>query len=192
MRMSRQRATGGEREDGPRRLSRRRFFRLGAAGTIALGAGGLLAWHSSGYEVPSAVSRRLANLSEKEYLIVEALADRILRSDDGALPPPREVDTALSVDALLSTLHPADRRDLLRLLHVIEHALPPWEGMLSRFTRLDGAEQDAVLEAMQSGSSHLMRAGFEGIKSICALAYFRDDRTWEAIGYDGPLVGRRA
>lgn len=174
------------------RVGRRRFFRLGVAGSIALGAGGLLAWQTSGYEVPAGVARRLRHLSPKEHCVVSAVGARILRADDGAFPSHDEVETALALDGLLGTLHPADRRDLLALLHVIEHAMPPWFGHVGRFTRLDGPAQDAVLEAMRTGSSGLLRAGFEGLKALIVLAYFRDARTWEAIGYDGPLVGRGA
>jgi hypothetical protein len=179
-----------ESSDDGRRLSRRRFFRLGIAGSIVLGAGGVLAWQTSGYEVPASVARRLRHLSAKELRIVEAVAERIVRSDDDAFPSAAEVEVALQVDAILDSLHPADRRELLGLLHLLEHALPPWSGTFGRFTRLDGSARDAVLESMRSGSSQLMRGAFEGLKSLVVLAYFRDERTWGPIGYDGPLVGR--
>lgn len=176
--------------DDPPRLTRRRLFRVGLAGAVGLGAGGVLAWQTSGYDVPDAIARRLRSLSPKEYRIVEAVAERIVRDDDGRLPPPDEVDTALWVDAVVSSLHAADQRDVRHLLHLLEHALPPWSGRFARFTRLSGPGRDAVLEAMQGGDSPLLRAGFEGLKALVALAYFRDERTWAAIGYDGPLVGR--
>ena len=174
------------------RHGRRRFLKVGIVGSIALGAGGLLAWQTSGYEVPDAIARALTCLSPKEYRIVEAVAERIVRSDDPAFPPARELGVAARIDALIAALHPADRRELRGLLHLVEHGLGPWNGAASRFTRMGGAEQDAVLEAMGTGSSGLLRAGFEGLKSLVALAYFADERAWAAIGYDGPLVGRRA
>ncbi len=172
------------------RLTRRRFFRVGVAGSIALGAGGLFAWQTSGYDVPDAIARRLVSLSPKEYRVVAAVAERVVRADDGAFPSAREVDAALHVDALIVELHPADARDLSHLLHLIEHGIPPLHGKPSRFTHLDGDQQDEVLDAMRTGSSTLLRAAFEGLKSLIVLAYFSDERTWAPLGYDGPLVGR--
>lgn len=172
------------------RISRRKLLRAGLAGGALLGLGGLLAWHTLGYEVPWAVKRRLRTLSPKEYLIVAAAAARILRSEDPAYPSPEDVEAAFFVDELAAALDPAALDDLKKLLHVLEHALPISTGRPDRFTRLDGEAQDAVLRAMSESSIGLMRGGFDALKSLCAMAYFRDARTWDAIGYDGPLVGR--
>lgn len=169
-----------------RRLTRRRLLG-GLGGGALLLAGGVLAWQGTGYSVPPAVSRRLRSLSEKEYLIVEALCDRILRSD-GAMPSPASVEAPLAIDAFVVSLEPLDRRDLGRLLALVEHGLPFWAGKRDRFTRLSGGERDAVLQAMESANVLLLRGAFRAIKSLCALGYFADARVWGALDYDGPLV----
>lgn len=170
--------------------SRRRFLRIGLAGTAALAAGGVLAWQMSGYDAPEATVRRLRALSPKEYLIVSAVAARILRADAPDVPSAADVEVALFIDGMVARLDPANRADLLSLLHLLEHALPLRSGYTSRFTHLDGARQDAVLTAMMTSSVGLVRGAFEALKSLCVMGYFRDARTWGAIGYDGPLVGR--
>jgi len=169
---------------------RRRFLRLGLAGTAALAAGAVLAWQTSGYEVPDATARTLIALSAKEYLVVAAVAARILRSDGADFPSADDVDAALFIDKMVARVDPANRTDLLRLLHLLEHVIPLQSGRAGRFTRLDGAGQDAVLTAMMTSPVGLVRGAFEALKSLCVMAYFRDPRTWGAIGYDGPLVGR--
>jgi hypothetical protein len=110
--------------------------------------------------------------------------------DEAVFPSPDDVGVALFADGLIARLDSATRRDLRRLLHVLEHALPVAAGRLGRFSRLDGDGQDAVLAAMAESPVGLLRGAFVTLKGLCALAYFRDARTWAAIGYDGPLLGR--
>ncbi len=172
------------------RIGRRRLLRWGLGGAAAVGLGGLFAWQTSGYEVPSAIARRLRALTPKEYLIVEAAAARILRSDRPEDPAPGELEVALFVDGFVARLDEATRDDLKKLLHLLEHGLPLSAGRASRFTRLDGPGQDGVLAAMMNSSVGLLRGAFDSLRSLCAMAYWRDPRTWQAIGYDGPLVAR--
>lgn len=174
------------------KVGRRRFVRLGVGGAALLGVGGLFAYQTSGYEVSAEIAARLYALSPKEFLIVQALSDRILRPDAPDLPSPRDLEVAFAIDELVARLDSANRTDLLRLLHAVEHVLPPATGVPSRFTRASGAEQDAVLTAMSTHSVGLMRGAFNALKSLCAMAYFSSPRTWGAIGYDGPLVNRPA
>lgn len=174
----------------PTAPSRRRFLRLGIGGGAALGLGGLFLWHTSGYDVPEDVARELVSLSPKELLVIEAVAGRMLRGDSPDWPDPHAIGVGLAIDRAVSRLDEASRTDLVRLLHLLEHGLPLSAGKGSRFTRLSGRDQDDVLASMESSSILLLRGAFDGLKSLCALAYFSDARTWDAIGYDGPLVGR--
>lgn len=174
------------------KVSRRRLVRLGVGGALVLGIGGTLAFQTSGYEVSAEIAARLEALSPKEFLIVSALAARILRRDADDLPLPEEVDAALTIDALVSQLDEANRRDLLRLLHALEHALPLSVGVPSRFTRASAEDQDAVLRAMSESSVGLLRGAFSALKSLCVMAYFSHPLSWGAIGYDGPWVNRPA
>lgn len=174
------------------KVSRRRFVRLGLGGAALLGVGGVLAWQTSGYEVSAETAARLYALSPKEYLIVSALAARMLRRDAEDLPTPEELEAALAIDVLVARLDADNRRDLLRLLHALEHVLPLSVGVASRFTRASGPEQDLVLQAMSEHSVGLLRGAFSALKSLCVMAYFSSPLTWGAIGYDGPLVSRPA
>jgi len=82
------------------------------------------------------------------------------------------------------------RQDLSRFLSFLEHLAPLGSGFASRFTRLSPAAQDQVLEALGTSSIALVRAGFEAVKALVFMGYYRDVRTWPIVGYDGPLVGR--
>lgn len=176
----------------PKKITRRRFLRLGIGGAVVLGAGGVLAWQTTGYSVADDVQRRLQALSPKEYLVARAVAARMMRPDRRDLPTPDQVEAAIHMDMLVARLDDASKADLKHLLHAVEHLFPLATGRVTRFTRLDGAAQDAVLTSMMTSSTLLLRGAFEALKGLAAMAYFRDERTWTPIGYDGPLVGRPA
>ena len=87
-------------------------------------------------------------------------------------------------------MHPSVRRDLGRFLGYLEHLAPVAVGLGSRFSRLEPEDQDRVLAWIEASSSDLLRAGFEGLKSLVFMGYYRDPRTWSILAYDGPQVGR--
>ena len=174
------------------RLTRRRFLRLGLGGAVLVGLGGALAWSTSGYRVDRETARQLRALSPKEFLIVRAALARLVRTDGDDLPSAEDVDGALFVDGLVERMDDGNRGDLLKLLQVLEHVLPAASGHASRFTRLGGEDQDAVLRAMMESPVDALRGAFDALKSLAVMAFFRDPRTWGPIGYDGPFVGRPA
>ena len=161
-------------------------------GGVLLGAAGLFAWNATGYRLPPGSRRRLRSFTVKEFLVIQAIAARILRRDRDDLPSTAELDAAGFIDGFVVRLPAADRRDLSRLVHVVEHVAPWLAGHSARFTRLDGYAQDAVLRSMMTSKVGLLRGAFDALKTLSAMAYFRDDRTFAALGYDGPLVGRQA
>ena len=172
------------------RLSRRRALKLGVAAVLVLGgAAGYV--RSSGYAVPA--GQRLVTMSPWQFVVVQHAARRIAapdRPDDPSIPTADDAGVAPFVDAWLVRMRPGVRRDFGRFLAYIEHLAPLRAGSASRFTRLDAAAQDRVLAAIESSSSDLLRAGFDGLKSLVLMGYYRSASTWGIVGYDGPRVGR--
>lgn len=173
-------------------VPRRTLLRAGLGGAALLGLGAAFSHAQLGYHAPAAVQATLRTLSIKEWSIVEAAASRLMRPDGPGLPDPLSLSPGLAADAMVGRMDSATRTDLLRLLHVLEHLLPASVGKTSRFTRLPGPDQDDVLRAMEHHRVGLLRGAFDGLKSLCALAYYSHPATWQALGYDGPLVGRPA
>lgn len=175
----------------PRRtLTRRRVLQAGAWATLVLGGAAVATLRTRGYGV--APGQVLLALEPWQFVVVQHAARRILAADreDASIPTADELDVAAFVDGWASELPRRTRRDLGRFLAYVEHVAPLRARRASRFTRLLPAEQDQVLASLEASSSDLLRAGFDGLRSLVFLAYYRDARTWEAIGYDGPLVGR--
>lgn len=146
---------------------------------------------TTGYAVPR--GRRLAALAGWQFVVIEHAARRIAAPDDtrdADIPSPDELDVAGFVDAWISHMSPSMRRDFGRFLAYLEHVAPFGGGFASRFTRLRPLEQDRVLGHVEGSSNGLLRAGFDGLKSLVFMGYYRNPRTWRLIGYDGPWVAR--
>jgi hypothetical protein len=136
-------------------------------------------------------------MSAWQWNVVEQAARRITAPDEagrgagpGCAPTSDETDVAGFFDAWVARMPERLRRDLGRFLAYLEHVAPLAAGHSSRFTRLSPDEQDAVLASVEASRHDLLRAGFDGLKSLVFIGYYRDVRTWSLVGYDGPLVGR--
>jgi hypothetical protein len=148
-----------------------------------------------GYDVDPA--RRLAFFVPWQMAVLEHAARRIAAPDAPepqshapAPPSPDDVDVAGFIDGAAARMHPAVRRDLGRFLAYLEQVAPLACGYLSRFTRLEPEEQDRVLASLEASSHDLLRGGFEGLKALVFMGYYRHPQTWAVIGYDGPLLSR--
>jgi hypothetical protein len=158
---------------------------------LVLGGSALAFVRTRGYAVRA--DRQLTALSPWQFVVVEHAARRIVAPDrpaDASIPTADDLDVAGFVDVWVARLPERVQRDLGRFLAYVEHLAPVGAGFASRFTRLSPADQDAVLASIEASSSDLLRAGFDGLRSLVFLGYYRDARTWRIVGYDGPLVSR--
>lgn len=182
-----------ESRESRKPLTRRRALGL-LGGAALVGAGVVIAAvRTSGYAVPA--GRRLVAFAAWQFVVVEHAARRIAAPDDAAdrsIPSPDEIDVAGFVDAWISRMDAVVRRDFGRFLAYLEHVAPLGFGFASRFSRLAPRAQDRVLRGIEASGADAIRGGFEGLKSLVLMGYYRSARTWAIAGYDGPLVGRPA
>jgi hypothetical protein len=146
-----------------------------------------------GYAVPA--GRTLVGLSAWQFVVIQHAARRIVAPDrpgDRTIPTADDTDVAGFVDAWIARMPATVRRDLGRFLGYLEHLAPVAVSEASRFSRLAPEAQDRVLAGVEASSSDQLRAGFEGLKALVLMGYYRDPRTWSIVGYDGPMVGRPA
>lgn len=172
----------------PAGITRRTFLRRTLAGAALLTVGGTLARHLTGYTTDEPALQDLRALSTKEALILAAIARRMVAPDERGAPSPDELASVRAADEYIAGLPEALRADLKALLHLVEHAPVLFNLRFSRFTRLDAAGQDAVLESWARSRLDLRRQGFAGLKSLVMLGYYGDPRTFAIPGWPGPLL----
>jgi hypothetical protein len=175
------------------RPSRRRVLQAGVAAALVLGGSAVAFVRTRGYDLPA--DRALQAFAPWQFIVVQHAARRIAapdRSGDPSIPGADLLDVAGFVDAWVARMDARVRRDLRRFLAYLEHLAPVAAGHRSRFTRLSPSAQDEVLASVESSSTDLLRAGFDGLRSLVFMGYYRDPRTWSLVGYDGPLIHRPA
>jgi hypothetical protein len=170
------------------RTNRRRFLAITGGALLAAGSAAAVV-RTRGYDVPADRASKLRALAPWQALVFDAIARRVAAADvPEEVPSTDEVGVTDFVDGYVAGMHPALRRDCLRLMGFVEHVAPLLARMGSRFTRLSAADQDKVLAKLESHDQGLLRGAFAGLKSLVFIGYYRDPRTWKIIGYTGPLV----
>ena len=156
-------------------VSRRRFLKVGLAGSALLAGGRLLAAAASGNSNAG----------------IEALANVIL---DGALPmaaPERAQalrETSEAFQRAISGLSPAVRGEVEDLLGLLRWSATRWPltGLASPLESSSPAEIAAFLERWRRSRFDLLRAGYQALTQLIQAAWYDNPRAWPAIGYPGP------
>jgi hypothetical protein len=164
-------------------ISRRRFLRRTLLGAALLAVGGTALRHLSGYRLDERLARRLRVLSPKEAIVLGAACRRLLAADEAGAPSPDALGVVEAIDGYLAGLPPALAGDVRALIQLLEHSPFLFDLRASRFTHLDDAGQDAVLAAWAGSRLELRRQGFAALKSLAALGYYGDARTFAILDY---------
>lgn len=165
-----------------REISRRSVLRGSASGVLLLLLAGLMPAGCRGYPSPPAP---LHFFSDEEYAIFQAVARAILGLED------EDVDVAVEVDRLASSMGRSVRRDIRWMLRIFEHGTHLFDLKGKRFTRLTRQDQEQYLRGWMQSSLGARRMVFRVLKLLAALGYYGMSQTWTTIGYDGPWLGRR-
>jgi hypothetical protein len=184
---------GPAQRRAPPRLSRRRVVQGGVAAALVLAGSAVAFVRTRGYELPAGLA--LEAFSPWQFVVVQHAARRIVAPDrpgDPSIPDADALGVAGFVDVWVAHMDAGVRRDLGRFLGYLEHLAPLAAGHVTRFTGLPAPAQDEVLASLESSSTDLLRAGFDGLRSLVFMGYYRDARAWTIAGYDGPLVNRPA
>ncbi len=163
---------------------RRKLAKLAAGALVGAGAVAA-ALRTTGYTVPSGVP--LVWLSPWQYLVVAAVARRIVDPDAPDAPSPDSVDVAGFVDRYVAAMPSGLRDDVGGLLGVVEHVAPLRAGYARRFTNLGPSAQDAALVWLERAGG-LFAGAFDGLRALVFMGYYRDPRTWPQLGYEGPTL----
>jgi len=172
------------KESPPRaaKPSRRSILKTGLLGSalLLLGGGGLLLYPSKEVAAPTAP---LDAVEPRPFQVLIALAGRIVTAK-GADP----VAIAHGFDRMLKYALPETQLGINQLLGLFENALPGLllDGRAKPFTRLSPESQDAVLESWRTSRITLRRCGYQALRRLILLAYYIEESSWPALGYQPP------
>ena len=129
------------------------------------------------------------HLTTEEARVATRFTEVMLPTQAYGLPhSTAEVPTVENLDRMVGRMSPQTRELFGLAFWVLEHR-PMASFRFSRFTRLEDEEAREYLIALQEGS-FFERGLATGLKSLVALNYWRDERTWPALEYHGPVTER--
>ncbi len=137
----------------------------------------------SAQTVPGSLSLRY--FSEHEYLIIRAVADRIIGQAQPRTLRAQDIDLALRADQFLATADPEIQEQFHLLLTVFNARLFTFlfDFRFSSFVDMHRDDQDSYLADWMTSRLGFRRAGFQGLKRLCISMFYTDNRTWDEIGY---------
>ncbi|MBI3785407.1 MAG: gluconate 2-dehydrogenase subunit 3 family protein [Deltaproteobacteria bacterium] len=129
-------------------------------------------------------------LTAHEATIFTAIVERMVASDDPAMPKVRDTPAVETIDQALLQLDADQQYQLKWLLRIFQWAPPLLMLRLSTFTGLAASEQDEYIRGWATSPRDLRRLAFRALKNLSMLGYYSQDATWPALHYPGPWVPR--
>ncbi len=164
-------------------LNRRVFLKAG----LLLGAGISTGLSLGGCSSPvGLLPDGIQVLSAKQLPLFEKLISVLLPVEGSILTPPNAVPVIANIDAMLGLMQASTREDVLVLFDLFEYS-SIFSTELTRFSQLDNIVARNHIEACQSSSLFIQRAVVTAIKKFIYIGYWRDEKTWGPIEFDGPV-----
>jgi hypothetical protein len=167
-----------------RQSSRRKFLKETLFGALTLSVTKLFPLSISGAEIASEMQPLLKFFSPNEFLIMQAVGERIV----GA--PASEVNVALRADQFLSMADPEVQEQFHQLFTVFNGALFTFlfEFRFSSFINMSAKEQDSYIQSWMTSSLAFRRTAFQALKRVSLSMFYTDNRSWNEIGYNGMFL----
>jgi hypothetical protein len=127
-------------------------------------------------------------LSDAHRSTLRALGETLFPSTGPGDPSGADI-VPDAVDSLLIGMDPAAVKKLRLVLSAFELAAIARFGR--RFSRLPDTKRTRYVDGWMRSRLAPRRIVYRAIRSLCATAYYNDERVWPVLGYDGPLVGRK-
>lgn len=175
-------------------FTRRQFLGGGALAVLAFGAGGWLAARvTDGSPLPLVAG--LQHLDAGQQQMLGCIADAVL---DGALPEDAAQRAqwlgriVQNIDASIGCLPLELQIDTKKLLSMLAFAptrllvIGQWGGWAST-TR---ASVGATLKSLSESTNPTRRIVYRVVRDLSVAGFYGDRRSWELIGYPGPVVNR--
>lgn len=173
--------------------SRRQFLKQTAFGVIALSTSRFIPAAAPDILLPPTIESQLKFFSPKEYLIIQAVAERMVGKLDDKTPDASQVGVALRADEFLSGAHPEIQEQFHQLLTVFNAPVFTFlfDFRFSSFINMMPEDQDSYLEDWMTSVLGFRRTGFQALKRTTLSMFYTDSQSWKEIGFEGMDVPRQ-
>ncbi len=163
-------------------LSRRSFLRrsLGVVTGIAVYSA---TWQEASADEFIAVPSEISFLTPLEYRVLNKIREVFLHPEVLGMPSTVDVPVMQNIDLMISHLSKPVRANVNLAGKIFEYS-PAYR--LSRFSGMSDEAALAHMEKWQHGY-FFQRGLITSLKSVVALAYWRDQRVNPYLDYDGPV-----
>ena len=168
-------------------LSRRTFLKETVFGALSLTAARWIPASASTLVLPDETARQLKYFSTHEYLVVGAIAERIVGPPGKNGIDASHVDVALRADRFLAGADTEIQEQFHQLLTVFNAPFFTFlfDFRFSSFLNMTPEDKDSYLEDWMTSVIGFRRQGFQALKRICLSMFYTDSRTWAESGFDG-------
>ena len=173
-----------------RTTSRRKFLKETLSGVVFLSAAKLIPANLLFASEQDQVPGDLLFFSPKEYLIFEAVAERIIGPATPSRVRAKDIGVAVRANQFLAGADPEVRGQIHQLLSIFNAPLFTFlfDFRTSSFLNMSLADKDSYLEDWMTSSLGFRRTGFQALKRVSMSMFYTDSRTWNEIGYDGMFM----
>jgi hypothetical protein len=170
--------------------SRRKFLKQTLLGTALLGVARAIPRSFLFAQSSGVIPGDLRFLSSQEYLILQAIAERIVGPQhDGGLSA-GDIGVAKRADEFLAAADPEIQGQFHQLLTLFNAPLFTFlfDFRFSSFLNMKPEDQNSYLEDWMTSVLAIRRTGFQALKRLSLSMYYTDNRTWKEIGYEGMFL----
>jgi hypothetical protein len=168
--------------------SRRKFLKETLSGVVFLSMAKLMP--SDILLANDLVPNDLLFFSLKEYLIFEAVAERIIGPASPGQVRSKDVGVAARADQFLAGADPEVQEQIHQLLSVFNAPLFTFlfDFRTSSFLNMSPADKDSYIEDWMTSNLGFRRTGFQALKRVSMSMFYTDSRSWKEIGYEGMFM----
>jgi hypothetical protein len=173
-----------------RLTTRRRFLKESLFGVAFMSAARFAPAEMLVARELSQVPKNLAFFSPREYLIFEAVAERIIGLPSPGQPSVQDVGVASRADQFLSGADPEVQDQLHQLFTVFNAAFFTFlfDFRLTSFVNMSATNKDSYIVDWMTSKLGFRRTAFQALKRLSLSMFYTDSRSWKEIGYEGMFM----
>jgi hypothetical protein len=132
----------------------------------------------------------LAFFSPREYLIFQAVAERIIGLPSPGQPTVKDVDVASRADQFLAGADPEVQNQLHQLFTVFNAPFFTFlfDFRFSSFVNMSAPDKDSYILDWMTSTFGFRRTGFQALKRVSLSMFYTESRSWKEIGYEGMFM----